>query len=112
VDIQQEEVLSKLEDKGFILTDDILERYHAKMPKTDYGDLLFHLNPPYVFNVINPEAVSMHGYLPEYLDSDGVLVSNKKLKRNVVILQDIVPSILQVLGLKIPEYMDGEPIWI
>jgi bisphosphoglycerate-independent phosphoglycerate mutase (AlkP superfamily) len=53
----------------------------------------------------------MHGYLPDYPDSDGILISNKKLKKDVAILQDIAPSILQALGLEVPDHMDGEPLW-
>jgi hypothetical protein len=112
-------VLSELEDKGFILTEEHLKKYHAEMPDKRYGDLIFYLDKPSVFfgkeistlgrRVSAP--VSMHGYLPDYSDSDGVLVSNKKLKKSIAILQDIAPSILQALGLRVPDYMDGEPIW-
>jgi hypothetical protein len=108
-----EKVLSKLEDdnKGFIITHNIMEKYHAKIPESEYGDLVFYLKPPYVFDVVDPKAVSMHGYLPDHPDSDGVLISNKRLKKDVVILQDIAPSILQALGLRVHDHMDGEPIW-
>jgi len=108
-----EKVLSKLEDshKGFIITHDIMEKYHAKIPEREYGSLIFCLKPPYIFDVVDPSAVSMHGYPPDYPDLDGVLVSNKKLKKSIAILQDIAPSILQALGLRVPDYMDGEPIW-
>ncbi|MEM2780621.1 MAG: hypothetical protein QW791_07135, partial [Candidatus Bathyarchaeia archaeon] len=55
--------------------------------------------------------VSMHGYLPDYPDSDGVFISNMRLKKDRMILQDIAPSILQALGLETPKYIDGEPVW-
>jgi hypothetical protein len=106
-----ERVLSRMDDKGFILTDKILKRYHAEIPKNKYGELIFYLEKPYAFDVVDPRDVSMHGYLPEHPDLDGVCVSNRKIAGSYIKLQDIAPSILHALGLKIPEYMDGEPIW-
>ena len=106
-----EKVLSELENKGFILTENIIDKYHAKMPKNEYGNLIFCLEPPYVFDVVDPKAISMHGYLPSHPDMDGICMANRKIKSSYVKLQDITPSILQALGLEIPDYMDGEPIW-
>jgi predicted AlkP superfamily pyrophosphatase or phosphodiesterase len=103
-------VLNKMDDKGFILTDKILKHYHAQMPRK-YGDLIFYLEEPYAFDVVGPKAVCAHGYLPNHNDLDGICISNRKLKRSVIVLQDIAPSILQALDLEIPEHMDGEPIW-
>jgi len=105
-----EEVLNKLDDKGFILTENIMKKHKAKIP-TDYGELIFYLEPPYVFDVVNPKAICMHGYLPDHPDLDGVCVANRKIKSPYIKLEDITPSILQALGLEIPDYMDGEPIW-
>jgi len=113
------DALSELEDKGFILTEEHLEKYHIKMPDNRYGNLIFYLDKPNIFFGKEISAlgrklkapVSMHGYLPAYSDSDAVFISNKKQKKDKMIMQDITPSILQALGLKVPEYMDGEPIW-
>lgn len=113
------ETLSELEDRGFILTKEYFERYHAEMPDNRYGDLIFYLDKPNVFFGGEISAlgrklkapVSMHGYLPDYPDSDAVLISNRKLRKDQFILQDITPSILQALGLEIPSYMDGAPVW-
>jgi len=106
-----EEVLSELEDKGFILTENVMDKCQAKMPKNEYGNLVFCLEPPYVFDVVDPKAISMHGYLPSHPDMDGICVANRKIKSSYIKLQDITPSILQALGLEIPDYMDGEPVW-
>lgn len=113
------EVLSSLEDKGFTLTEEHFKKYHAVMPDDRYGDLIFYLDKPNMFFGKEISAlgrkvkvpVSIHGYLPKYPDSDAVFVSNKKLKNDRIILQDITPSMLQALNLKVPDYMDGEPIW-
>jgi hypothetical protein len=114
-----EEALSELEDKGFIISEKHLKKYHAEMLDNRYGDLIFYLDKPSVFFGKEISALgrkvsapaSMHGYLPDYPDSDGILISNKKLKKDVVVLQDIAPSILQALSLEVPDHMDGEPLW-
>jgi predicted AlkP superfamily pyrophosphatase or phosphodiesterase len=114
-------VLSHLGDKGFILTDDILKSYDINMPDNRYGDLIFYLDKHFIFdkgeiNVFGKkmrrEVVSMHGYLPDYSESDGVLISNKNLVDNKYIqLEDIPPSILRLFNISIPNYMEGDVIW-
>ena len=123
---EREEVikaLSALEDKGFILTKDILKQYHVNMPDNRYGDLVFYLDFPYVFKQGNifimgkewsgvAKYTSFHGFLPDYPDMDGVFISNKKATSKPYIkLEDITPSILHLFNLKVPQYMDGEVIW-
>ncbi|MEM2191917.1 MAG: alkaline phosphatase family protein, partial [Archaeoglobaceae archaeon] len=107
-------ILYKLEDEGFgfILTEEHFNRYHVKMPDNGYGDLIFYLDKPYVFweNKISAFGKkveiprSTHGYLPEYPESDAVFISNLELKKDRILLQDIAPSILQALDIRIPEY--------
>lgn len=121
-----EEILLKMEDKGFILTDELLKKYHVNMPNNKYGDMIFYLDKPNTFSYDrihllgkdrSSSVVSVHGLLPDYPDSDGVFVSNKRIadKKSPdefhIILQDIPPSILNLFGVGIPEYMDGEIIW-
>lgn len=103
-----EKVLDKLDGMGFILTNEIQSRYNAEMPR-EYGELIFCLNKPYVF--LSPNKKFMHGYLPDHREMNGVLISNRSIVKRVVNLQDIAPSILQALDIRIPEYMDGEVIW-
>lgn len=114
-------VLSLLRDKGFILTEEHLSKYRVNMPDNRYGDLIFYLDAPYAFHhgavvlgkrIEGKPAVSAHGFLPDYADSDGVLVSNKELKDfSYIELVDIMPSVLDVLGIKIPVHVDGRVIW-
>jgi len=116
-----ERVLSELDDKGFILTNELLQKYHVDMPDNRYGDLIFYLDVPYVFSHgevyvlgkrMSVKNVSMHGYLPDYPESDGVLVTSSRLKGNKLIkLEDITPSILYMFNIATPNYMDGEIIW-
>lgn len=116
-----EEVLSKMEDKGFILTDEILKKYHVDMPDNRYGDLIFYLDTPNIFDrgklvVMGKQRstsnVSMHGYLPDHSGSDGVFISNRDvINKSHIRLEDITPTILDVFDMKKPNYMDGEIIW-
>lgn len=113
------EILSEIEE-GFILTEEHFKKYHVNMPDNRYGDLIFYLDAPYIFDKgtisvigtkFSESDVSMHGYLPEHPDSDGVFISNKKIKSEMIQLVDVMPSILYVLGLKVPDYVDGKVIW-
>ena len=116
-----EKILSMMDDKGFILSEEHMKKCHVDMPDNRYGDLIFYLDKPNIFkdeeiSVLGRKAVktpvTMHGYLPDYLDSDAVLIANKKIVNKAHIkLEDITPSILQALGIEIPDYMDGEVIW-
>ena len=113
-------ILSDLNDLGFILTEKQLQNYRMDMPDNRYGDLIFYLDTPYIFGPsefyvkskkFGSRVVSMHGYLPDYAESDGVIISSRGLVRNEIKLEDITPTIISSLGIDVPAYMDGEPIW-
>lgn len=54
----------------------------------------------------------MHGYLPDYPDSDGVFLSQRPLVEGThVELVDVLPTILDSLALSIPSYIDGRTLW-
>lgn len=115
-------VLSNL-DKGFILTERHLQKYNVTMPDNRYGDLIFYLDAGYIFDKgrvfamgrewsSSSKTVSMHGYLPDCPDSHGIFISNAKIKQiDQVKLVDILPSILALLGVKSPHYVDGRVLW-
>ena len=115
------EVLSGFGDKGFILTEEHLKGYNINMPDNRYGDLIFHLHPGYAFDQGKIVAlgrqwttvpVTIHGCLPDCPDSDGVFVSNKEVVSDSHLkLEDIMPSILDLLDVAIPDYVDGRVIW-
>ena len=115
------EVLSKMSDKGFILTDELLRKYHVDMPDNRYGDLIFYLDKPNIFEheklvVMGKQRagsdVSMHGHLPDYPDSDGIFISNMKvINKPHIRLEDITPTILDAFDIKKLDYMDGRVIW-
>lgn len=115
------DVLMHLEDKGFIMTEDHFQKYHVDMPDNRYGDLIFYLDVPYMFTItpaiiqkkLGSRFLSLHGYLPDNLDCDGVFISNKEARGSLHMeLVDIMPSVLDTLGIKMPDYVDGKVIWI
>jgi len=119
------EILYRLEDKGlgFILTEKHLQKYHVNMPDNRYGDLIFYLDAPFFFTMPPSKIfgkkldgkrkhVSMHGYLPDNPDSDGIFISNNSmLDCSHIQLVDIVPSLLDLFDIEIPSYMDGRVLW-
>ncbi len=117
---QVKDILSGIKE-GFVLTEEYLQKYHVAMSDNRYGDLIFYLDAPYVFthgpvSVLGKQRgllpVSMHGYLPEHREMDGVFVSNQKLAEDSYLrLVDITPSILHALDLPIPDHVDGKVIW-
>ena len=114
------EILSSLE-KGFILTEEHLRKYRVDMPDNRYGDLIYYLDIPCAFthgpvSVLGKTrgqlSVSIHGYLPDYPDMDGVFVSNRGLIGDSHLeLVDIMPSILDALDLPIPGHVEGKSVW-
>lgn len=103
-------------DCGFVLRDEHYDRYHLNMPDNRYGDLIFHLDAPAIFSKtiwgFSRHQRSMHGYLPEYPDSDGVFLSKRPLIAGThVELVDVLPTLLESLGLPLPGYIDGRSLW-
>jgi len=110
-----ERILSTLEE-GYILTPDHLSRYHVEMPDRRYGDLIYYLDRPAVFNKtiwgFSRKQKSMHGYLPDYPDSDGIFLTQRPVVDGThVRLVDVLPSQLNSLGLPVPGYVDGSVLW-
>lgn len=110
-----EKILSNLKE-GFILTPDLLKKYHVEMPDRRFGDLVYYLDRPSIFTKtiwgFSRTQNSMHGYLPEYTDSDGIMLSNRPLVDSThVELVDILPTVLGSLGLPVPGYVDGRSLW-
>lgn len=113
--------LNKLE-RGRVLTEKDYIRYHVNMDDNRYGDIIFSLDPPYIFaKPFSPFrlfrskrlTLSMHGYNPDFSGMDGVLVSNISLRAtNYIILEDILPSIMSGLGIETPDYVRGKTFWV
>ena len=55
---------------------------------------------------------SIHGYLPDYREKDGVFVTNLQTKNGEYLsLADITPSILDLFDQKNEYKFDGDSIW-
>ncbi len=55
---------------------------------------------------------SMHGYLPDHPGSDGVFIGNRPLIEGAhVELVDVLPTLLNSLGLPVPAHVDGKVLW-
>ena len=115
---EQEQVNTILSDMpvGFILTNDHLRKYNTVMPDNRYGDLIFYLDWPYMFQKTvwgyGRNTISIHGYLPDYPDKDGVVVSNTTInKEDMVTLADISPSILALMDTGFSGEIDGRSLW-
>ena len=115
------QVLSNLGEKGFVLTPELLKAYNVEMPDNRYGDLIFYLEAPNIFDrghvfiagkQMDPHYVAMHGYRPDYPGYAGFVLSNKELiDESYIKLVDIMPSTLSILDIPIPHYVDGRIIW-
>lgn len=110
-----ERILGTIEE-GFVLTDEHFRRYHLEMPDSRYGDLIFYLDAPALFSKtiwgFSRKQCSMHGYLPDYPDSDGLFLSQRPLIEGThVELVDVLPTLLDSLDLSIPDYVDGRKLW-
>ena len=88
----KEEEKKKLESElkklkyGVLLNDALKKKY--KVPNDrKYGDLIFALNPGYVFMpncYQSSEVKGMHGYCPDKCDIDGILLTDLKLNKKVL----------------------------
>ena len=101
---------------GFFLEQKHLEKYHVQMPDRRYGDIIYYLDHPYMFKKTiwgyGLRTKSIHGYLPEYPEKDGVFVSNNPVvDQKHIELVDITPSLLELLGIKTTVAFDGKTIW-
>ncbi len=113
-------ILAELGDVGYVLTDELLEKYHLKMPDNRYADLVFYADAPHHITAgltlgwkkMKSPFISAHGYSPDLPDSDAVFVSNREARDcSHLELVDIMPSILDIFGLEIPAHVDGKVIW-
>ena len=114
-------VLTEMGDKGVILTEEHFKKYNVNMPDNRYGDLIFHLDLPHIFDPGNLKvmgtqfsvsAVAMHGYLPDYPETDGFFIANKEVvDGSHVELVDIMPSVLRALDIEVPDNIDGKVLW-
>jgi hypothetical protein len=96
---------------GHVMTTEELRAYRCEMPDNRYGDVIFYVDLPHGLTRtiwgFGRRMVSAHGYLPDYPASDGVVISNRPLADRELILADVAPSLLELLGVDAPSGLDG-----
>lgn len=116
---QDEDKITKLLgnlEGGWVIDSDQLQQYHLRMPDNRFGELIFYLDAPAVFSRTiwgwSRSINSMHGYLPDHPDMDGFIASDIEFDTGTHCqLVDIMPTIMDTLGLAVPEGFDGRIIW-
>lgn len=94
-----ENVLGKI-SAGHILGKKELIEFGLNFKDNRYGDLLFLMDPGweifpnFYHNILMNRVKAMHGYLPGEAYSDGILVSNKEMKKKKNRVIDIYNSIV------------------
>lgn len=101
---------------GFILDETRSAEYRVEMPDNRYGDLIFYLDRPNIFSRtiwgFSRGQNSMHGYLPDYPECDGIFLSTRAIGGDDhVTLPDILPTHLSALGVPIPSHVEGRSRW-
>ena len=106
-----EKVLGDMEKSGlgFVITDEYKKKYGLCFNSDEHGELIFHLSAPNIFtNTIwgfGKTIKSMHGYLPDLEKHYGIFASDKKIiDKDFIYLRDILPSILEKLGVEYGKY--------
>ena len=108
-------ITSFLEDTpgGHILTQEELNRYHLNYPHNRFGDLIFLADPgvliyPNFYQNRQP-VKGMHGYAPETPEQQSAFlihsprITMPKVIERPVDMRRVFPTVLNLLGLPIPE---------
>lgn len=119
----QNEIHELFKDKtyGHFLTDDEKKKFRIKFDHNLYGDDIFLLDQGYsifpnFMSWAKPKA--MHAYHPKYKEQKGTLILHGEAFKNnsksgdetLVKLVDIMPTILEVLELEIPDTVEGRSL--
>lgn len=105
-------VLDNLGDVGETIDADIEAEHRLHMGDDRYGDIIYFVNPGYMFNKTiwgwSRSMASMHGYNPNFPISDGVLISNNPIAEGERHLVDIAPTIIERLEISCDINFDGK----
>ena len=110
------EILNRLQI-GRVLNKNELKKYGVFFSDNRYGELIFLLNPgnvifPNFYSVLPFPPRGMHGYDPEFTDMFGiVLFPNHVLEKSQIKIIDLFPTILDMLGLPVPNTCQGKSIF-
>lgn len=101
------EVAKKMTEAGlgFVIDNEVKNRYHLNLNPKEHGEIVFYLAPPKEFtNTIwgfGHSVISGHGYEPIHPKHYGIFCTNMKVKNECkfVYLTDILPTILKSLNI-------------
>ncbi len=133
------EILSKLSEleNVTLLTSENLKEYHLLFPDSQYGEVFFVSDPGYIFfphdfyqplanlylalsdsrqisRLKNPRHRGTHGYLPHHESERAFMIvfdEQCKARREQIDIIDVAPSVLSILGYRIPDSMGGFSIF-
>ena len=112
------EVAKKMTNQklGFIIDDEIKNKYHLNLNPQEHGELVFYLAPPKEFtNTIwgfGHSVVSGHGYEPTNPKHYGFFSTNEEVREDCefVKLVDILPTILGALNVSKQYEFNGDDL--
>jgi len=110
----------ELKNRGNLLTEEIITKYHLPKKINYYGDLIWIANPgvlifPDFFHAYE-KAKGMHGYFPDIDEQKGFAIlysknRNYNAKISEAHLIDICPTLCDLLNLKPPKSNKGKSIF-
>ena len=100
------------------LDETLQEKYKIRFDDDKWGNLMFLVDPgfrvfPDYFAPVKFNTKGMHGYWPDHKDSLGVLLCNRDLKGDNPSVIDLMPTMLEAIGLKdkIPKDIAGKSLF-
>jgi predicted AlkP superfamily pyrophosphatase or phosphodiesterase len=105
-------VIQVMTDKGlgFVLDDKYKNQYHLNLNSQEHGELIFYLSAPHEFTKtiwgFGHSVKSGHGFEPTLTKHHGIFCSDKNLAedRDFAYLVDVLPSVMEQLGIDRTEY--------
>lgn len=121
-DKEKEEIFKIIElmiddNLGYIIDENLKNKYHLNLNPSEHGELIFYLEAPREFTKTiwgyGKTVKSGHGYCPELEKHYGIFCTNKQLneKKDFVLLTDILPSILEFLNIEKKYSFEGEVLF-
>ena len=116
-DASRERVRTRLDGTGYghFLTGEDKRRLHLDFEHRYYGDDIYLVDPPlniYPNSISLLKPLAMHAYHPELESQKGIFIfrggeGRLELRDGFVHLVDIVPTLLRLLELGVPETVEG-----
>lgn len=113
------EILRKSQFGHLILNEDF-RKYGLDFQDSKYGEVFFVMKqsnvifPSFFGRLLKNSLKGMHGYLPSEPLSSGVLLykGRYEIEARSISVVDILPSILRILGIRSPSWIEGRNFFI